>query len=236
MLGGYAAFRPGGGPAALRDIGLNDFQQLTALMMQDAAIDGAVWNVVDQLGDKALVASNYLSKQEIFWSPGLSNIQWQIEAANWFSIGLSHMQRLFAANYRAPTEPVLRQYWRPFPENATQAQMFCNSQKVQSQGYMTFSVLGIGLNFGIGGLLLICGHVLPYLIPWLQGKLAKEGHISVAREQWKAHGALQLLRVILEKEGGQWSDPGDSFPITIDNKQFKPLLLRTVSLDSGDSV
>lgn len=235
MLGGYSAFRPGGGPQALADIGLNDFQQLTALMLEDAALDGAVWNVVDQLGDEALVASNYLSKQEIFWSPGLSDIQWQIEAANWFSIGLSHMQRLFVANYRAPTEPILRQYWRPFPGNATEAQMFCRSQKVQSQGYMTFSVLGIGLNFAIGGVLLFCGHVLPYLVPWLQGKLAaKGGRIAVAREQWVAHGALQLLRIVLQKEGGDWR--GDSFPVVTDGKQFKPLLMRTISLDSRDSV
>jgi len=155
-------------------------QMTTAMMLQDASLSGTVWNVIDELGDRSLDASNYISRQEPYWSPGLDNNHWQFEAANWSSISLAHIQRLFISNYRTPTTKILLDYFEPWPANATKEQhSFCNSQKVRSSEYTTFSVLGLGLNFGIGGFILICGDLLPVIVPCCkERRLRHPSHVS----------------------------------------------------------
>jgi len=191
-------------------------QMTTAMMLQDAAIGGTVWNVVDQLGYKALVASSYVSQQETFWSAALPDNQWQIEVANWFAIGLAHTQRLFIANYRKPSTKALMNQWQPFPSNAISEIAFCSSQKVHSASYTTFSVVGLGLNFGIGAIILIVGYLLPFMVPRLQLRRArKKGKVSMAGEQWILNHALQLQRVAYEAMGiGTWTRKESTVPVT----------------------
>lgn len=185
--------------------------------------------MVDELGDRSLDASNYISRQELYWSPGLDNNQWQIEAANWFSIALAHIQRLFISNYRTPTTKISLDYFEPWPANATKEQHnFCNSQKVRSSEYTTFSVLGLGLNFGIGGFILICGHLLPIIVPWLLGKKAKT---SLAREQWLNNSMLQMMRVSYQAlHLGTWTGAEDTVPTTVTDEEFHaPSLAATLT-------
>lgn len=215
----------------LDDIEMTPMQQTTAMMLQDASIAGSVWNVVDQLGPKALIASSYVSQQETFWSPALPSNQWQIEVANWFSIGLAHTQRLFIASYRTPSTPALLKYWIPFQDNDTNVQNFCSSQKVHSSEYTTFSVLGLGINFGIGGFVLLCGYLLPFIIPKLQRRYAKRvGKVSLASEQWTMNNALQLQRIVYEAHDvGEWARREKTVPITTELEKFDPPTQHTVS-------
>lgn len=206
-------------------------QKTTAMMLQDAALGGTVWNVVDQLGDKALVASSYVSQQETFWSPALPNNQWQIEVANWFAIGLAHTQRLFIGNYRKPSTKALQNHWQAFPSNATDENTFCSSQKVHSSSYTTFSVVGLGLNFGIGGIILILGYLLPFMIPKLQRRQAeKKGKVSKAGEQWLLNNALHLQRVAHEMMAiGTWTRREATVPITTEVESFEAPSQRSIA-------
>jgi len=138
-------------------IGLNSMQQTTAVMLQENALSGSIWNVVDRLGEKALMAADYLAQGELFWSAGLPSNQWQIEVTNWFSIGLAQLQHSMISSYRRPTEQILLKYWIDFPANATDANAFCSSQKVHSAEYTTFNVLFLALNLAIGCVILACG-------------------------------------------------------------------------------
>ena len=104
---GFLAYYHGTDEANLTAIGLNDVQKTTALMLQEAALSGSVWNIIDQLGPKALLASSYLSQQEFFYSHALPNNQWQREVANWFSIGLAQLQRSLVVSYRRPIAPIV---------------------------------------------------------------------------------------------------------------------------------
>jgi len=202
-------------------------------MIQESLASASVWNIVDQLGDKALLASSYLSQQEFFWSPGLSDNQWQIEVANWFSIGLSQLQRFIISNYRKPIGVFPEGYWEAFPANATAAQLFCKSQKVHNAQYTTLSVLGLALTFGLGGLIILCSILVPYVVPKIQVKRAtKKQRHSAARDQWKGDHFLQLQRIALQAhDSGSWEGEDDFVPITKSDGTFEPLpLLSSVRL------
>lgn len=230
--GGFLNYYEGNVVPQLVEIGLNRIQQITTMVLMDAAMSGSVWNVVGQLGDKALVASNFLTKQETFWSPTLASNQWQIEVTNWFSIGLAQLQRYFVSTYRVPSEDILRDYWSSFPENATSERLFCASQKVQNLAFTTFSVLGLSLNFGIGGLLLICGYGIPIFVPWWQTRRAENGgKRSYANEHWLMDQALELSRALRKSRGGssQAFELGHVQELARDDTLAKAPLLRAVS-------
>jgi len=197
-------------------------------MLLEAALEGCVWNVVDQLGDKALIASNYISLQQYFWSSTLANNQWQIEVTNWFSVGLAQIQRIFITNFRPPTEGILLKYWQYFPETATNEQVFCENQKVQNSDYTNFSVFGLVLNLGLGCLILIAGHCIPTFVPKLQRLLAKKrGRRSTASDHWIMNSAIQQQRMVFQLHGrGYWIRQEDLIPITEQLETFEaPQLL-----------
>jgi len=198
-------------------------------MIQESLASASVWNIVDQLGDKALLASSYLSQQEFFWSPGLSDNQWQIEVANWFTIGLSQLQRFIISNYRKPIGVFPDGYWEDFPANAIAAQTFCKSQKVHNAQYTTLSVLGLALTFGLGGLIILCSILVPYVVPEMQAKhAAKKKRHSAGRDQWKADHFLQLQRIAFQAhDRGSWVGEEDFVPVTKSNSTFEPLPLRS---------
>jgi len=230
--GGFLNYYDGNVVPQLEEIGLNRMQQTTTMVLMDAAISASVWNVVGQLGDEALIASNFLTKQETFWSPTLASNQWQIEVTNWFSIGLAQLQRGFVSTYRIPSEDILRDYWSSFPEDATSERLFCASQKVQNLAYTTFSVLGLSINFGIGGLLLIIGYTIPILVPWWQTRRAeKGGGQSFANERWLMDHALELSRALRKSRVGssQAFELGHVEDFARNDTLAKAPLLRAVS-------
>jgi len=197
------------------------------MMIQDAALACTVWNLVDELGPAALTASSYISRQELFWSPVLSPIQWQIEAANWFATNLAHLQRLFISNYRTPSVQLLRDNWIPFRTDDDIVQRFCNSQKVRNTAYTSFSVLGLAIDFGVGGLLLLASVLVPYVVPKLQARRGQKGGRSLARDQWMMNSALQLQRVLFGLlSAGDWKEEeyGDEgvVPVTKTAERISP--------------
>jgi len=219
---GFHGYYHTGNLSILADLGLNDVQQVTAAMLLEAAQESSVWNVVDQLGDRALVASSYISLQEYFWSPALPDNQWQIEVGNWFGVGLAQIQRIMITNFRPPTEQILLKYWKPFPNNATKEQIFCASQKVRNANYTSFSIIGLALNFGLGGFILLAGHGLPKLIPYLQSRRARRsGGRSIASDQWIMNSAIQQQRMVFQLHGkGYWVDEEKLVPTTINLETF----------------
>jgi len=227
LWGDFTTYYAKGSIPALNAIGMTPTQQATAMMIQDAALACTVWNLVDELGPAALIASSYISRQELFWSPVLSPIQWQIEAVNWFATNLAHLQRLFISNYRTPSVQLLRDNWIPFRSDDDIVQGFCNSQKVRNSSYTSFSVLGLAINFGVGGLLLLASVLVPYVVPKLQARRGRKGQRSLAREQWMMNSALQLQRVLFGLlSAGDWEEEeyGDEgvVPVTKTAERIPP--------------
>jgi hypothetical protein len=112
-----------------------------------------------------LDATNYL------WNPGvgvamsspLSPTQWKTEAFNLHNLTLAGLQR-FLVSYPAP--PVFDV--RPGVSSAQFLQLatepadlqLCAAQKVHNTAYTSFSVVGLGLVFGFGGVIIIANLVV----------------------------------------------------------------------------
>lgn len=206
----------------LTAIGLNDLQKTTALMVEEAALSSSVWNIVDELGSAALLAPAYISQPELLVSPGLPDTQWQIEAANWFSIGLAQLQSLIITNYRKPSLPIFQKPWRQFPQNATAAQAFCGSQMVRDPRYATLNVFWLTLTIVIGSLIMLAGYGGPSLVLEMQkryGEKTQEG--SIACDQWKIDHYLQLQRMTLQSQSlATWEHEEEFVPITKKGQEF----------------
>lgn len=142
-------------------------QLATAMTLHTATTASQQFEVVNQLGPTALLASSYLYEQDIFWSSPVATNQWQIEVSNWFGVGLALMQRLYVGDSRPPTEEAIRAYFEPFTGVETVQGKMCDSQKIRSTAYQSFSVLGLALNFVLGSLIGICGLVIAGILPRL---------------------------------------------------------------------
>jgi len=204
---------------SLTSINLNAIQITTALMLQEAALSASIWNIVDQLGPRSLLASSYLSQQEFFWSPGLYTNQWALEAANWFNIGLAQLQRFIITNYRRPSAPILQQFWVDFPANASAARAFCESQKVQDARFTTFNVLALALIVGVGVVTILAAYGAPFALPVLQKVFGARRHRerrAVEKSQWRADHYLHLQSRLFQAHelGGEWGGEEDYVPKT----------------------
>lgn len=188
-------------------------------MLQEAALSASIFNIVDQLGPRSLLASSYLSQQEFFWSPGLNANQWALEAANWFNIGLAQLQRFIITNYRKPSASILQAFWVDFPANASSARAFCESQKVVDARFTTFDVLALALIVGLGMITIIAGYGAPFALPVLQKVFGARRHRErrkLEKGQWRGDHYLHLQSRLFQAHGlgGEWEGEEDYVPRT----------------------
>jgi len=210
-------------------------------MLQEAALSASIFNIVDQLGPRSLLASSYLSQQEFFWSPGLNPNQWALEAANWFNIGLAQLQRFIITNYRKPSAPILQRFWVDFPANASAARAFCESQKVQNARFTTFDVLALALIVGVGVVTIIAGYGAPFALPVLQklfGARRYHERRAVAKRQWRADHYLHLQSRLFQAcgLGGEWEGEEDYVPRTRREVVFEAPRIMSQSARSPDEL
>lgn len=165
-------------------------------LIGDAASARFFWLMF--LGYSALDAAAYTENQQQV-TVALPRNQWQVEVNSWFATSLSFMQRARISDVSTPSAD-LRQYWRNVSRNDTVSLDQCNSQKFKSSAYQSFSVLGLSINFAVGGVLLILGLCLTDIHPCFRNKK------SAKLQAWMADGALQLQRVAYEGQNiGTWN-------------------------------
>ncbi|KAK4226608.1 hypothetical protein QBC38DRAFT_545874 [Podospora fimiseda] len=122
-----------------------------------------------------------------------SNRQWEAEIRGVFLAGLAKFQR-------AVMQPVTgldgrsEEDWRLMVWD-TNGKETCNSQRVRGVGVgtMNFSLLGLVLNFGIGGVLVLVRICV------------ERGMEKKKRDEWERDGVLELQRGLFEARGeGKW--------------------------------
>jgi hypothetical protein len=144
----------------------------------------------------------------------LPNNQWTVEAASWFDTALAKLQFTIVDFAQGPSLEN-QKLMTVTPPLSSQT---CNV-KVRSAGFTSFSVLGIGIIFGVGGFLWIFSWVVDTVI----GKIQKvSGWGRTRRIRWLLDSELQLLRQLYEEilpDGMQmrkkyaWDKLEDSVPI-----------------------
>jgi hypothetical protein len=189
----------------------NDVQMLTANQLM-YALDIA--HLFEMLNSFNLPPLLLYSLQHQFASLGLADDQWLQEANHLFALTLNTLQRYITEFATGPPAPY-RQYTSDWLENNPSSAFLCNSQIVRSPNFTSFSILGISVIFGLGGLIIIASLSLESVVGALQTRYGsvKSG---LKRVRWRLDGKLQLQRMAFEEAGlGRWMGGAEQVPTTV---------------------
>lgn len=152
----------------------------------------------------SLLAGDYVSN---LGQDGLPDNQWELELEHWFKFTMADLQRAILDQATGPVVPeAVSLYSAP---TSPEARTVCGSQKIRSDSYTSFNVLGLVLIFSIGGLIMLIAACLPSVTARLQRKKPFAGI------EWVTNDTLQLQRLAHEAVGaGQWQGACDDYPRT----------------------
>ncbi|KAI0154922.1 hypothetical protein GGR57DRAFT_502110 [Xylariaceae sp. FL1272] len=156
--------------------------------------------LIEHFGSRALASQSRLHSG-IQWA--LPDNQWQLDVIQWWYTILATVQAACKlANARAlaclplvdtvqgTNDPEFEKYLSP-PLNK-QEQKLCDSQKIRSSSYTSFSLFGLLFAYIVGIIIMIISFVLVPLLDFLYKNLDFR---SYARLEWISNGDLQLHRL-----------------------------------------
>jgi hypothetical protein len=143
--------------------------------------------------------------------------QWELEVKSWFKLTMADLQRSILKQATGPTEPAVRQYLvRP---NITEERQVCANQKIRSDSFASFNLLGLTIIFALGSLITLLSFVLPMAVERVQRR--RNPYSSL---EWVANDTLQLQRLAHEAvNAGAWRGTHTDFP-TIDQEELLAVL------------
>ncbi|RYO73567.1 hypothetical protein AA0113_g118 [Alternaria arborescens] len=153
----------------------------------------------------SLLASDYVSQ---FGQDGLPDNQWELELEHWFKFTMADLQRAIVDQATGPVVPEARSFHSP--PTSPGARAICSNQKIRSDSYTSFNVLGLILIFSLGSLIMLISACLPTVTARVQRY--KNPFASI---EWVTSDTLQLQRLAHEAIGaGQWEGACDDYPRT----------------------
>lgn len=204
-----------------KGLGFTEQQEATAERIIHARLHSTVFDVLYQQGGNALLASDLLDA--FLMSPPLPRNQWVLETTKWFQKTMANVQHRIVEfpNNQWDTHStggaavVKPEDWFSFSSNAMRD--LCNQQLVRSSDeYQTFSLEGIVIVIVVSVVLVVLSCTLEFCVFRPQRRRNPEGPRRYKRLAYGADGQLQLLRVVLEKEGyGDWEDKLDGIPYRV---------------------
>ena len=134
--------------------------------------------------------------------------QWEVEVESWFKLTMADLQRSILEQATGPTEPAMRRFLvRP---NTTEEQQVCANQKIRSNSFTSFNILGLTIIFALCGLITLVSFVLPVAVERVQRR--RNPYSSL---EWIANDTLQLQRLAHEAVGaGTWRGTLTDCPTT----------------------
>jgi hypothetical protein len=202
-------------------LGLTEKQEATAERIIDARLHSTIFDVIYQQGGNALMASDLLSG--LITSPPLPRNQWILETTKWFQTAMANVQyrivefpnNAWDTDTNDGVDVVQPEDWFNFSSNAMRE--LCSQQFVRSTDeYQTFSLEGIVIVIVISIVLIVVSCALEWCVFRPKRRRYPEGSRRYKRLAYAADGQLQLLRVVLEKEGfGDWEDKLEDTPFRI---------------------
>ncbi|GAW22620.1 hypothetical protein ANO14919_121620 [Xylariales sp. No.14919] len=171
--------------------------------------------LVDTIGVQGLIilGARSLASQDRLYSgiqSPLPNDQWQLDVKNWFEMTLSSTQSSFVNT--ALGFPAGADVPRFLPDNTVEREL-CNSQKIRSTAYTSFSLFGLYFIFLVGAAIILTSFILEPILTCLYNGRRKKQHY--ANLEWASNTSLQLHRLAHEKlEQGEWSNCVEEIPTT----------------------
>jgi hypothetical protein len=182
-------------------------------------------DMVNYIGASALRARYRLSKG---LSGSLQDNQWQLEMEHLMKGTLASLQEVFVETANGIPEALEEFRWSPVA-NDTTGLMICANQKIVSNSYSSFNVLGVSLILVIGALIIMLDVGLGPTVVWWQrrkyrmhqiqdtefGPNEKSSHSLYGALEWSQTSILQLQRLAHESTGyGDWNDCDKDVPVT----------------------
>jgi hypothetical protein len=167
--------------------------------------------VVELLGPKALTSTDTLFSGAQYTLP---DNQWQLDVVNWFTIMLAALQLAFVDIVRL-TDPSLASS-RSGPANSIERNL-CNSQKIRSTLYPSFSMFGLCFTSTTGLVVVALSYSLSSILGCLDRRhRTKKGDTERQKDlEWATTRTLQLQRMTHEGLGaGTWEGGVDDVPVT----------------------
>ncbi|KAH8898663.1 hypothetical protein GQ53DRAFT_358234, partial [Thozetella sp. PMI_491] len=165
-------------------------------------------SIIQALGARVLLSQQTLHDG---YQTELPKDQWKLDVTHWWSTWLASLQAGYASTATGPQDPVMDDLLI-LPGDATQLAM-CNSQKIQSTEYASFSLFGLCFIFLIGAAIIGMSYALDSIFEWFERRRKCKGHGSL---EWKTNEILHLQRMGFESMGcGSWVRRVDSNATTI---------------------
>ncbi|KAL6708154.1 hypothetical protein ACN47E_003338 [Coniothyrium glycines] len=196
---------------------------------------------VNYIGASALRARYSLSYG---YSAGLPDNQWQLEAEHWIKGALASLQDSFIETTNGIPESLDDFREPPLPEE-TVARNLCVNQKIVSNNYSSFNVLGLSLILVLGVIIIILDMGCEPAVAWWQRRkytkaLSHDPEKSAASDdtrhplygalEWSQTNILQLQRLAMEEAGhGDWSSCDNDVPVTEPGQNLASLDLRNLA-------
>ncbi|ETS75787.1 hypothetical protein PFICI_12731 [Pestalotiopsis fici W106-1] len=144
-------------------------------------------NIITKMGASSLISQSQLYGGTQY---GLPSNQWQSDVAH--------------------CDAALDDF-RFLPDGSIQEE-FCNSQKIRSSSYTSFSAFGLCFTYVTGGLIILISVIIE---PILSLFYKKYGYQRYRQLEWTTNQQLQLHRLVHEPLGhGTWSRGTEFVPIT----------------------
>ena len=207
-----------------QDGALQRMQWFSLAMLQIEGLD----KVPSVLGAQSLLARYSLTIDGVQGS--MADNQWMLDLTHWLEINLAALQASVVAGATGPIGPgqvdipytklnisheaqiCSNQVWSRRVGFVSQLQLMISIQKVLSTTHASFSVLGLSLTVGIGGLLIIVSYCLDPIMSHLQQRYKIKEYQAL---EWSSNGILQQQRLAHEGLGdGTWSGACDMVPVT----------------------
>ncbi|KAI0887777.1 uncharacterized protein GGS22DRAFT_197728 [Annulohypoxylon maeteangense] len=169
--------------------------------------DYVIVGALEQLGSKGL--TSYRKLYNGYQGP-LAPDQWKYDVMNLFNISMASAQALYVNTAFGPTDPTVLRLYADY--DTPYSQKICNSQKIRSTAYGSFSLFGLFFTLVLGLLLTLISYLLEPIYSILY---KKKGYNKYSYVEWTTNGTLQLQRLAHEEIGmGTWSNCLDSIPVT----------------------
>ncbi|KAL8768303.1 MAG: hypothetical protein Q9209_005442 [Squamulea sp. 1 TL-2023] len=199
-------------PDEIEKLQYNRVQMATVLSLYYAVGTQYTYYSVYSQGAKSLRASDTLGGSD-FLNLGLPDNQWQIEAADMFSVSMARLQQRILSYATGPA------YMHDGTIFIQGDKDICGRQTFRGiSGYLSFSVLGVSIILSLGSLLIFTALTLDILVGYTRRKSGWKIH---KRLQWAIDEKLQLQRLAFEEAGqGNWTGGVEAVPVTAKDQKF----------------
>ncbi|KAK3688995.1 hypothetical protein B0T22DRAFT_427069 [Podospora appendiculata] len=155
------------------------------------------------------------------WQMPIPDNQWKLDVTYWMSIWLAALQSSFVDVAVGTTDPVLKRTLLG-PRDPYQREM-CNNQKIQTNGYTSFSLFGLYFVLVGGLLVIITSYVLEPVLHFVERRRMNNQYKHM---EWTANETLHLQNLGFQGLGrGTWSRYTNDVPITEQAVAFESLAL-----------